>query len=750
MASGPRGAVLSQIQRLFQVGSASGLSEWQLLRRYLALRDESAFETLVARHGPMVLGVCRRLLQDPRDVEDAFQATFLVLVRRASVLGERDAVGPWLYGVAYRVSLRARSVALKRRGRERQAEDAEIAAPAADAARFDLDGVLDQELGRLPAKYRAPVVLCYFEGLTHEEAAHRLGWPVGSVKGRLARARELLKARLTRRGLVLTGGMLLTSLSRGSRAAVSEALRDTTVRIAIRFAADQSAGVVPATVAALTQGMLRTMAMSKMSVAAVSVIITTGALVFASQGADRKSTDARATVPDTVTSDSQRRTPDLQARTAESERDEAERPRSLAQIAQERTSTAALCFKFAVAAYEDGAGPDLYALNSRRLAEAEYDSTDVKAKRISAIEAHLKRMRDLEKREQSKTRARDVGLNLNARAARLEAEWWLAKAEFEPDATREAAKTAVPPTVADSRKQDPDRRVDLAKKSLAIQAALENPVPANLVELKVFTLEQALKAIRIASRTADLPAGIPIYVDPSGLQETGQTFVSVISEGSGGSLKDLLLYGLRPLKLAYMVNDGMLHISSRDEIVAMETKLLRAEVKTLGDQVGRLSGPPATVSDQRGSRGGPMPSEGPRRSDVSQSATDQEEKVQTDAIVAALNKVISLHVKDAKLDDIVKLIKASSISRELPHGIPIYVEPYGIKQDEDMAKGAKATINLEGIRLKTSLRLLLNQLSLGYAVKEGLLIIASPNSQELQGGIRGMGGTMGGIGGGMR
>src|SRR6478735_9162041 len=106
MASGPRGAMLNQIQRLFQVGTASGLSEWQLLRRYLTLRDESAFEALVARHGPMVLGVCRRLLHDPRDVEDAFQATFLVLVRRAGALRETEPLSPWLHGVAYRVAAR--------------------------------------------------------------------------------------------------------------------------------------------------------------------------------------------------------------------------------------------------------------------------------------------------------------------------------------------------------------------------------------------------------------------------------------------------------------------------------------------------------------------------------------------------------------------------------------------------------------------------------------------------------------------
>ena len=210
MASVRSGAAWTQIQRLFGVGTVSGLTEWQLLQRYTDRRDEAAFSALVARHAPMVLGVCRRMLADPQDVEDAFQATFLVLVRKARALRPHDAVGHWLHGVAYRVALRARSETTRRRSRERTVASIEDLAPAVGGERlgpdFELRPLLDEELRRLPATYRAAVVLCYLDGQTHEEAARQLGWPVGTVKGRLARAKDLLRDRLTRRGLTLARG----------------------------------------------------------------------------------------------------------------------------------------------------------------------------------------------------------------------------------------------------------------------------------------------------------------------------------------------------------------------------------------------------------------------------------------------------------------------------------------------------------------------------------------------------------------
>ena len=188
-----------ELERIFQGETVSGLSEWQLLARYLEQRDELAFAALVARHGPMVMGTCRRMLSGGPDADDAFQATFMVLVRRARSLGPRDAIGPWLHGVATRVSMRARAQAARRRRVELAGGELNLfRAPTEPDA--ELAAVVDQELNRLPEKYRAPIVLCHIQGLTHEEAARQLEWPVGSVKGRLSRARDLLRGRLVRRG----------------------------------------------------------------------------------------------------------------------------------------------------------------------------------------------------------------------------------------------------------------------------------------------------------------------------------------------------------------------------------------------------------------------------------------------------------------------------------------------------------------------------------------------------------------------
>src|SRR5262249_368681 len=163
--------------------------------------DEGAFAALLARHGPMVLGVCRRVLRHTQDAEDAFQATFLVLARKAGAIGRREALGGWLYGVACRVAARARALLLRHRPTAHR-PTADVPEPVGAGAAVDgasggeVRLALQEEVARLPAKYRGPVVLCYLEGRTHEEAALDLGWPVGTVKGRLARARELLRRRL--------------------------------------------------------------------------------------------------------------------------------------------------------------------------------------------------------------------------------------------------------------------------------------------------------------------------------------------------------------------------------------------------------------------------------------------------------------------------------------------------------------------------------------------------------------------------
>jgi RNA polymerase sigma factor (sigma-70 family) len=208
MAGGSSAALSRDIQTLFEDGTAVGLTDRQLLDRFAGRRDpaaEAAFEALVRRHGPMVLRVCRNILPDPNDAQDAFQATFLVLVRRCGALRGLDSLGGWLYGVACRVAARARVEAARRRAVEQRAalrvvEDVEPAG-AVEIDRDEFGPIVQEEVRRLPAKYRSVVVLCYWEGLTQEQAAAQLGCPVGTVRSRIARARDLLRRRLARRGL---------------------------------------------------------------------------------------------------------------------------------------------------------------------------------------------------------------------------------------------------------------------------------------------------------------------------------------------------------------------------------------------------------------------------------------------------------------------------------------------------------------------------------------------------------------------
>ena len=275
MATGKGSAVVNQMRRRIGAETVAGLPEWQLVERFATTGDESAFEAIVARFGPMILGVCRRVLSDEADVDDAFQATFFVLVRKSRTLGRSVALGHWLYGVAYRVALRARADARRRRSRERFGAPVECRPQhyEDDPARFEIAGVLDTELSKLSTKYRAPIVLCYFEGLTHEEAALRLGWPVGSVKGRLARARDLLRHRLTRRGLTLATGAVATALS-GEAATVPVALGWSTCRAAVQLASGKVAGgAVAASVALLLRQELRSLFLASCKTVGVGLLL---------------------------------------------------------------------------------------------------------------------------------------------------------------------------------------------------------------------------------------------------------------------------------------------------------------------------------------------------------------------------------------------------------------------------------------------------------------------------------------------
>jgi RNA polymerase sigma factor (sigma-70 family) len=266
---------MAHLRRLAGLRDTS-LTDGQLLERYIAQQDEAAFELLLIRHGPMVLGVCRRILGQQADAEDAFQATFLVLVRKAETVRPREQVGSWLYGVAYNTALKARAAAAKRKARER--EVGAMPRPEAPAVLGEqVQALLDQELRALPDFYRTPIVLCDLEGKTRKEAAEQLGWKEGTVASRLARGRALLGQRLARHGITLAAA--LASLAAGTAsAAVPVTLAATTLEAAAVYAAGGAlaVGVIPANVLTLTDGVLKAMLLTKLKIAtAVLVLIGT-------------------------------------------------------------------------------------------------------------------------------------------------------------------------------------------------------------------------------------------------------------------------------------------------------------------------------------------------------------------------------------------------------------------------------------------------------------------------------------------
>jgi RNA polymerase sigma factor (sigma-70 family) len=258
-------------------------SDGQLLASFIEQKDEAAFETLVRRHGPMVFGVCRRIVRNHHDAEDAFQATFLVLALKAASVKPRQKVANWLHGVALRTARKAMAMTGKRRGREMQVTEMPDAEVARQDQWRDPQPLLDQELHGLPERYRLPILLCDLEGKTIKAAAHELGWPQGTLAGRLARGRKLLAKRLASRGIVLSAGSLAAVLSQNAASAgVPTSLMSSTVKTATMIVAGQAvvAGVVPAQVAALMEGVTKSMMLTKLSDAAVTGLVVLGVVAF--------------------------------------------------------------------------------------------------------------------------------------------------------------------------------------------------------------------------------------------------------------------------------------------------------------------------------------------------------------------------------------------------------------------------------------------------------------------------------------
>jgi RNA polymerase sigma factor (sigma-70 family) len=272
--------VIDYLRRAVLAEDEADRTDAQLLDRFVSCRDEAAVAALVRRHGPMVWGVCRRVLRNLQDAEDAFQATFLVLVRRAAAISPREMVANWLHGVAHQTALKARATGAKRQAREKQMNQRpEPEAESEPELWGDLQPLLDRELSRLPDKYRLAVVLCDLEGVSRKEAACRLGIPEGTLSSRLTTARTMLARRLARHGLALSGGALAAVLSQNVAAGgLPPSAAMSAIKAATLVAAGRAAGgVISAKVAALTDGVLKTMLLKKLTTL-TSVLLLVGVL----------------------------------------------------------------------------------------------------------------------------------------------------------------------------------------------------------------------------------------------------------------------------------------------------------------------------------------------------------------------------------------------------------------------------------------------------------------------------------------
>jgi RNA polymerase sigma factor (sigma-70 family) len=263
MATTDLNPIFRQLRRTMLRDVAARTDE-QLLESFVHRRDDAALAALVYRHGPMVWGVCRRVLRSDTDAEDAFQATFLVLLRKATTIRDRKKVANWLYGVAHQTAVRARTAAIKRSVRERQVIEMPEPAVAEREPWADLQPILDRELSHLPTAYRVTLVLCDLEGKTRQEVAHQLGWPEGTVASRLARARTMLAKRLGRHGLVVSSGLLAAMLAQPVAAVPPVVMASTIKAVELLAAGQVTAGVISPKVAALTEGVMKAMLLTKL------------------------------------------------------------------------------------------------------------------------------------------------------------------------------------------------------------------------------------------------------------------------------------------------------------------------------------------------------------------------------------------------------------------------------------------------------------------------------------------------------
>jgi RNA polymerase sigma factor (sigma-70 family) len=779
MAIGQWSAVVRQVNRLWTSGTSVGQSETQLLDQFAA-GDESAFEALVARHGSMVHGVCRRVLRDPNDADDAFQATFLVLARKAGSLRDGALLGNWLYGVARRVSTRARADAEARRRREADAGQTSVDEldVSQAAQRRELAEMVQVEVDRLPSASRAVVVLCDLSGCSHEEAASRLGLPLGTVKSRHFRARNQLKARLKGRGLA-PNPALAAILTRPGTRLVPRALLETTARAACSYAAGRAtlAGLATAHAASLAQGVLTTMLTHQFTLAATvtltAALLTAGAGVFA-QGppadAAKSEVSARAadenTVKQAIPADSK------QERADDSKSKEANVADPKAIVADEPKPKDS-----GVADAKTGATP---AENERRVSEASSvlnamlevsqsgGAVDVGKVRLwldrlqkAIADRDAPKIAEVDEQIRALSNESAKSEDANVQIKYLKAKKWRAQLE---NNFKNASSIYQGMTIQGIGGGQPNAGIQsleaqirsaqglvmsahLPLEQIREAAKLGVEIPDDQLKYWLDRHKEAvarLEALQIKGLEDNVPGTAKHVVTPTVAlgssaerAKRAEELRALTSVGKIASIKktnEQKIYAFADLEHLLKTGEYNPALANRAMSATYPTRAATpkaAPVAATGANPAATPGVQAKPAENLGGiGGGAAPKDGAAGGESPGHVVKQ---IGEDAASLTVGKVLSVPItmkfpNETPLEDVLKHIKSASSDATFK-GLTFYIDPEGLAEAERTTT-SPVSLDLDGFPLRTGLKLVLNQLGLVYIVRDGLVIITSQGRVE--------------------
>jgi len=686
------GALLHQLGRLFRQGTFVGLTEGELLDRFVAGRDETAFETLVARHGPMVLGVCRQLLQDPNDVDDAFQATFLVLVRKAGTLRRSDLLGNWLYGVAYRVAARARTSSARRAARVAHDPRAvEALACEGDGPGSGMRQALEwdpepwpglhQEISHLPEKYRVPIVLCYFEGLTHDEAASRLGWPLGSVKGRLARARDLLRRRLSRHGVTYSPAAIISHLNAPDiRLAVPSYLTAAASRTAQSLICRAGTSLVFGStvsipVTALAEGVLQTIMINQVKSFAFTMfcaagIVTSGVVLAASQRSDGPGSPVTASVvpPSGAVAEAPAATgSDVEEQTQPTAKTN---PRSASDQVIEQLRAERDAFDNLLGRLRDPALDEIVRLNRRSLLTLQADLVlaNTEADRTVVYQAHVDRIKKL------------------------------------------YARVAALPVSPENQPIKANRARDMLKRA---ESLFETRGAGGFGSGGAMRGMGGMMSSQMGMMSGMMNPGGPGMMAPADRERRDVEFPDAGRGKAAGRNRQTAKTKAAPAPEESDSNNP----SPAGTGAGMMSGMMGGNAMGApGGMGGGMMGPPAAARKMALHRA--------VAACIAEMAI-RDPNPRNKPVLKKLEEPISMSFnEETPLEDVLKYVRVATTTKTYS-GIPIYVDPIALSDVQVTMTSTVRNMDLEGVPLKTTLRLLLRQLGLTFCVRDGVVIISS-------------------------